>query len=104
MKSDFIFLKISIMLLLPLTSTGTMAEALPEPFRVIPQPQKVELLQGVGLAYGTMENLIMEGELFRPVMGPLLSQLAESKIPGAGTLTLKMDDTGLAPDSRRPPE
>ena len=38
--------------------------------------------------------------MFRPVMGPLLSQLAESKIPGAGTLTLKMDDTGLAPDSR----
>jgi hexosaminidase len=76
-----------------------ISDTLPEPFRVIPQPQKVELLKGDGLACGILANLNIEGDTQRPVMGPILSQLTESILPGAGTLALKPDDSGLAPDS-----
>ncbi len=70
------------------------------PFSVIPQPGNVELLDGTGLEYGSLGSLILSDELKRPVMGPVLSQLSESLIKGKGTLTLKLDNSGTAPESR----
>lgn len=70
---------------------GTTIDKLPEPFLIVPQPQKVELLRGDGLEFGKLENLILIGEFKRPVMGCILSQLTESNENGKGTLTLKLD-------------
>ncbi|KPL12831.1 MAG: hypothetical protein AMS26_16145 [Bacteroides sp. SM23_62] len=89
-----------LILLLPVvTGTGITTDTLPEPFLVVPQPRKIELLQGDGLASGTLANLKMTGEFNRPVMGAILSQLTESNMAGSGTLTLKLDHTGLSPAS-----
>ncbi|MCD4709450.1 MAG: hypothetical protein K8R52_01275, partial [Bacteroidales bacterium] len=66
-----------------------------QPFQIVPQPQKTELLQGDGLAFGNLTNLKMTGKLNRPVMGDILSQLTESYVSGSGTLTLKLDSTGI---------
>jgi hexosaminidase len=72
---------------------------MPAPFSIIPQPRQVELLSGDGLEYGKLDNLILTSEIVRPVMGQILSQLTISNIKGKGTLTLKLDDSGIAPES-----
>jgi hypothetical protein len=90
---------ISILLLPIVTGTGIAADKMPEPFQVIPQPQKIELLSGDGQAYSTLSNLKMTGEFKRPVMGDILSQLTESYLDGPGTLTLNLDSNGVAPAS-----
>ena len=71
-----------------------------QPFQIVPQPQKTELIQGDGLAFGNLTNLKMTGKFNRPVMGDILTQLTESYISGSGTLTLRLDSTGIAPESR----
>jgi hexosaminidase len=75
------------------------ADKLPEPFQVIPQPQNIDLMQGDGLAYGTLANLKMTGEFKRPVMGDILSQLKELDMKGPGTLTLALGENSLSPTS-----
>ncbi len=72
---------------------------MPAPFSIIPQPRQVELLSGDGLEYGKLDNLILASEIVRPVMGQILSQLTISNIKGKGTLTLKLDYSGIAPES-----
>jgi len=78
---------------------GTTVNKLPEPFLIVPQPQKVEMLKGDGLEFGKLENLILIGEFKRPVMGHILSQLTESTVKDEGSLTLKLDNSGFVPES-----
>jgi hypothetical protein len=87
------------LLMLIVTEEVIAAAKMPEPFQVVPQPQKMELLPGDGLVFGTLSNLKMTGEFNRPVTGAVLSQLTESCHQGSGTLTLKLDVTGEAPAS-----
>jgi hexosaminidase len=96
MRSNLFPFIISMLMLSSFAKWGTAAEKMPEPFRIIPQPQKVELLQGNGLAFGTLANLEIAGEFKRPVMGAILSRLTESHHPGSGTLTLKLENSGNA--------
>jgi hexosaminidase len=90
---------ISISALLLSACKEAKIEKMPDPFQIIPQPQKVELLRGSGLGSGKLGNLNLIGEFDRPVMGPILSQLTESIIKGKGTLTLKLDHSGNLPES-----
>ena len=69
-------------------------------FQIVPQPQKTELLQGDGLTFGKLVNLKKTGEFNRPVMGDILTRLTESDMSGSGTLILKLDNTGIAPESQ----
>ena len=80
-------------------SRKVVSDKLPEQFQIVPQPQKIEILTGNGLAFGKLKNLKISGEFNRPVMGNILSLLAESNISGLGTLTLKLDSSGIAPKS-----
>jgi hexosaminidase len=84
---------------LPLAAESGNSKNMPAPFSIIPQPRQVELLSGNGLEYGNLGNLVLAGVQKRPVMGPILSQLTESFFKGKGTLTLKLDSSGLAPES-----
>ncbi len=88
-----------LILFLPVEAGAGTTDKMPEPFLVVPQPQKIELLQGDGLAFGKLAVLEKAGEFSRPVMGPILSQLTETHQDGSGILTLKLDKTGIAPVS-----
>src|SRR5512137_1317081 len=73
-------------------------DKLPAPFKVIPQPQSVELLGGIGLKPGDLQWLQLKGAFARPVTGPLLSGLPEID-KGAGVLTLRLVNTDAVPPS-----
>ena len=92
-----IFIAIHIYPLLAQSDRAT--EKLPEPFQIIPQAKKTELLSGKGVVFGKLENLKRAGRFDRPVMGDILGLLTESNVAGEGTLTLKMDSAGVAPGS-----
>ena len=80
--------------------SGATEEKMPEPFQIVPQPQKIELLPDNGLTFDKLTNLKMIGGFDRPVMGEILSLLTESHVSGSGTLTLKLDSSGIAPESQ----
>ena len=61
------------------------------PFKILPQPQNVELLKGTGLESGKLQNLILKGGLERPVMGEILSHLTIGKSVEKGSLSLVLD-------------
>ena len=68
-----------------------LADKLPSPFVILPQPHNIILLKGQGLEPGTLQFLILKGEFRRPVMGDLLSQLTIGKSTGKGSLSLILD-------------
>ena len=71
---------------------------MPEPFQVIPQPRKVESLEGTGLAFGALQGVWQRGAE-RPVMPDLLDPLPLTDKAGAGTLTLTVAADASLPDS-----
>ena len=91
-KSFFLSFPILIFMLFP-SRTNLLAEKLPPPFMILPQPLNVVLLKGAGLAPEMLQHLILKGEFHRPVMGNLLSQLTIEKSEDKGTLTLILEKT-----------
>ena len=82
----------ALCILLSFVSTnGLLAEKLPSPFVILPQPQSVILLNGPGLEAGTLHHLILSNELARPVMGEILSKLTMGDATVKGSLTLILD-------------
>ena len=79
--------------------SGMINDKLPEPFLIVPQPREVELLQGDGMEYGRLGNLVLTGDFKRPVMGCILSRLTESIEQDEGTLILKLGDNESVPRS-----
>jgi len=79
--------------------TLTYAETLPTPFKVIPKPQKVEMLGGPGLEFDALKNIRTNGDFTRPVMGPILARLPIKKISEEGTLTLMVSAEKSLPES-----
>ena len=66
-------------------------DTLPYPFKILPQPQSVQLSTEAGLQSGSLQKLIMKGNFKAPVMGSLLSHLPVGKESGKGTVTLTLD-------------
>lgn len=71
--------------------TGLSQGKLPAPFKIIPQPQSVFLLDGPGLASGSLQHLILKGDFIRPEMGAILSHLTGGDSATRETLTLILD-------------
>lgn len=69
------------------------AEKLPNPFKILPQPQSVSLLKGQGIQPGSLQQLVIKGDFRPPVMGNILSQLIMGNSVGKVTLTLILDKT-----------
>jgi len=75
-------------------------DKLHKPFCIIPEPQKVELLEGNGLKFWELKYLKLDGDFERPVMGNILSNIiVPSKGSSGGTLILKLDSTSIVPAS-----
>ena len=93
MKTILFSILISFLIIYSGGSCKTVPGELPEPFLIIPQPQKVELLKGSGIKSGTLKQIRLTGTNERPVMGCILAQLTESDNTGKkGILTLHLDD------------
>lgn len=82
------------------SQSNIASKDLPQPFRIIPQPEHIEIYSKEGLAYGALSTLKIIGDFDRPVMGNILGQLTENQGAASGTLFLKLDSTGIAPDSK----
>ena len=93
MKNNFLLSWAACLYLAFSPGIGLSAENLPSPFKILPQPQHVILLNGQGLEYGILQNVILNGTFKRPVMGKILSQLTIGKSTGKGTLVLVLDKT-----------
>ena len=63
----------------------------PAPFRVIPQPRKVTLLDGAGLGHGAIRGLYLGKGAARPAVGGRVSALPLVGAAGAGALSLTID-------------
>ena len=93
MKRRFLPLAVSCILFSINSSLSLLAEKLPAPFVILPQPQNVVLISGPGLDPALLQHLVLKGNFNRPVMGQLLSQLTTGETTGKGTLTLILDKT-----------
>ncbi len=78
--------------------TGKREEKFPSVFKIVPQPRKIEMQGGKGLAYGKISGLQMKGLKERPVMGEILSRLPETGFTGPA-LSLILDPDLKATDN-----
>lgn len=92
-----------LLLLLSFQFLGfSKAEAqIPLPFRVLPDPREVVLLEGDGLQFDELETVNVNQDIPRPVMGNILNQLPEEAEikKGKGVLTLDISTGQDIPDS-----
>ncbi|QGY46152.1 family 20 glycosylhydrolase [Maribellus comscasis] len=65
-------------------------KSIPPPFKIIPCPQELVILQGKGLHFGELSSIKLSEGLQRPVMGTILNQLPERSINRKGILSLKI--------------
>ncbi len=93
MKKKFLFFLSSVLYFVFLSGTDLGAATLPSPFKLLPQPQNIAILNGHGLEPGSLQYVILRGQIKRPVMGKILSGLTIGKSTGKGTLTLILDKT-----------
>ncbi|MEO6720009.1 MAG: glycoside hydrolase family 20 zincin-like fold domain-containing protein, partial [Ferruginibacter sp.] len=59
-------------------------------FKLMPMPQKIELLEGRGLTASSLRSLFLQGTSTRPVLNGLLANLPLSQKAGTGVLVLKI--------------
>jgi len=90
-RREKLILLLFISLLSYLKGAKAESTALPGPFRIVPQPQRIELLEGEGLSFGQLSGLRMAGEFQRPVMGHILSRLTSPDSDENGMLTLTLN-------------
>jgi hypothetical protein len=74
---------------------------LPLPFRILPEPREVILIEGDGLRFGALEAVSLKQNFQRPVMGNVLSLLPEAaeNEKRNGILTLGISTEDGIPDS-----
>jgi len=61
-------------------------------FKLLPQPQKIEILTGQGITHGSLRSIFLKGGSQKPVLYGLLSSLQRSDKPGPGVLTMIISD------------
>ena len=76
-----------------------VAETLPEPFKLIPQPRQMELIGGAGLKFGDLKAVLLNADSARPVTGPILSCLRQTDKDSKGVLSLKIAKGSSIPES-----
>lgn len=99
MKSKFVLVLLcAVLLQITPTRAQTAQENFNRYFKLLPQPQKTELLKGSGLTSGNLKTVLLAGNAQKPVLYGELSSLTVSKKSGSGTLTLKIGINNI-PDS-----
>lgn len=93
------FLVLLFLLLGRATSHAIDQKQFEENFKLIPQPQKVELLPGKAFSPSDLRFLYQKGQQKRPVLDLPLSALPYAKASGKGVLTLELSQTANLPES-----
>jgi hypothetical protein len=83
----------TVVLFFAFLSNDLLADKLPAPFIVLPQPQRIVLLNEPGLVTEDLKQLLLNGAFSRPLMGEILSRLPVVTDSGNGTLVLSLDTT-----------
>jgi hypothetical protein len=68
-------------------------------FKILPKPQKVELLTGKALSYDGLKLLYLEGAMQRPVLDEPLSSLSLASSKGKSVLSLVLTQDNNLPSS-----
>jgi hypothetical protein len=84
------FIALTYFLLLALKLAASIPEELPSQFKLLPQPQQIEMLPGNGIMYYDLKSVYLYNTEKRPVMNGWLSSLPLSVSEADGTLTLKL--------------
>ena len=79
-----------LFLLLVFRLAAFVPDDLPSQFRLLPQPQKIEVLPGSGIRYHDLKSVYLNNIERRPVMNGFLSTLPLTGSDADGTLTLKL--------------
>ena len=96
--NKIIILLIFISIVFSCKQENAGGDKLPQPFQILPQPQKVEILAGGSLNSNDLGRIKTDGNFGRPVMGEILGRLIE-KSENEGTLVLKIDSSENIPES-----
>src|SRR2546423_11260753 len=68
-------------------------------FKLLPQPQKIELLNGKGIAYNSLQSIFLNGSFSKPVLYGSLRSLPHASKPGPGILVLTLSSGNDLPES-----
>lgn len=83
-------------LLLLLSGLQGFSQALPAPFNILPQPQKIQANKGKGLPVADLVSLHLQGIAETPILGPNLSAFPVAAKTGKGTITFTIDKSNQA--------
>ena len=67
-------------------------------FKLLPRPKKIELLNGPGISYNTLQSIVLKGT-GKPVLNGILKSLPLSNKEGNGVLVLTISTENGLPDS-----
>ncbi|MEP7106966.1 MAG: hypothetical protein ABI760_03275, partial [Ferruginibacter sp.] len=81
---------IQVLLLTGLYSSGTGIKDFEKHFKLMPQPQKIELLNAGGLSVALLRSIFLQGTPTRPVLNGLLATLPLTSKAAPGVLSLKI--------------
>jgi hypothetical protein len=97
MKSrGLLFIKIFCIFIALFISSLSCIKIPPLPFKILPKPRRVQFLKGQGLGIDELKSVRLEGDVSRPITGPILSRLPLTSEDERGTLTLVLsEDKGL---------
>lgn len=68
-------------------------------FRLMPQPQKIELFKEKGISYSDLRNVVLVNTKTKPVMPGLLSSLPLATVASMGTVSLILDNNLKLPSA-----
>ena len=68
-------------------------------FKLLPQPQKVEILAGKGITSASLHSIFIKGTDQKPALYGALSSLQYSDRPGPGVLTISLSNDQALPSS-----
>ncbi len=68
-------------------------------FKLLPQPQKIDILTGQGITQGSLRSIFLKGGSQKPVLDGVLNSLQRADKPGPGVLTMIISDDQALPNS-----
>jgi len=95
-------LSLYFLLLLLIAATNVFAfdiKDFQKEFKLLPQPQKIELLNGKGISENALQFIFLNGEFSRPVLYGVLKSLPLTNKAAAGVLELKLSADNDVPQS-----
>src|SRR4051812_18532257 len=92
MKHKLPGLWLLLYLLITVNAIGDPKQDFDKHFRLMPQPQKIELRTGKGISYNTIRSVHLKGSAVKPVLYGELKSLPYATGAGPGVLVLNLSN------------